>query len=671
MRSAARREHLVVAAICLLALALRVAHVLWMRASPLFDAPTMDALYHVEWARAVARGEPFQPGPFFRAPLYPWFLAGLFRWFGEGLLVPRLVQALLGTATTFLVFSIARRLFDARVAAVAGLLAATNWVLIHFDGELLIETLAVPLYLLGLRLTLELDTRARPATALAAGVAFGLSALVRPNILLLMPCLALWIVWVHRARLRQGLLGGAVLAGGTLLPILPVSAYNTFVAGDPVLISTQGGVNFWIGNNPQSDGSTAIVPGTRPGWWEGYHDAIAQAERSEGRALAPSEVSRHYARRAWNWILTTPSESIPHQLFKLRLFLSHVELGNNADERFFAQEFDPVLRVLPTGFALLAPLGLVGFLLSLRRRAAGRAPLALYLVVYSASVIAFFVCSRFRVPVLPALAIYAGFTLVLAHDWLRARRMRPLLGLATAVGALALLVRSVPPGVDTSDSMGLWQLGIHELERARPAAALPWLERAVEENPRSWFARKDLGLALSLLGRFEPAIAELEVARRLSNSDVGVLAVLADLHLRAQRPDLALAVAREMTRVRPDLAIGPYEEGRAQAALGDPEGARVAWTAAVEVEPDHFLARLFLGLLELEHGAPAEAARHAERALRAPRPPAEWVPATYEVLIRAHLLQGERDAARGAYGEARRRFPHDPRVAGLRRLLDA
>lgn len=669
MRTLLRREPFVIAAICLLALALRVAHVLWMRSSPLFDAPTMDALYHVEWARAAARGEPFQPGPFFRAPLYPWFLAGIFRFFGEGLLVPRLVQALLGSATTYLVYSLGRRLFDARVAAAAALLAATNWVLIYFDGELLIETLAVPLYLLGLRTALELGTRPLPRTALAAGAAFGLSALVRPNILALMPFLALWVLWMHRARPRQAVLAGAALAAGTLLPILPVSAYNTFVAGDAVLISTQGGVNFWIGNNPLSDGSTAIVPGTRPGWWEGYHDAIAQAERSEGRTLAPSEVSRHYARRAWSWILSSPGESLPHQLWKLRLFLSHAELGNNADERFFAHHFDPLLRVLPTGFALLAPLGLVGLLLSFRRRGPERLPLALYLVVYSASVIAFFVCSRFRVPVLPALAVYAGSTLVLAYDLLRARRVPALLGLLAAVGALVLLVRSVPPGVDASDSMGLWQLGIHELERGDPEAALPWLERAVEENPRSWFARKDLGLALSLLGRFEPAAEHLEIARRLSDSDVGVLAALADLHLRAQRPEQALAVAREATRRRPDLSIGPYEEGRAHAALNAPDQARAAWTAALEVDPEHFYSRLFLGLLELEQGAPDAAARHAERALRSPQATDTWLPAAYEVLIRARLARGERDLARRALEEARARLPHDPRVAALARLL--
>lgn len=666
----ARRELLCIAAIVLLALALRVAHVAWMRASPLFDAPTMDALYHVEWARALARGEDFQEGPFFRAPLYPWFLAGVFRLFGEGLLLPRLLQALFGAATCYLVHSIGRRAFDPRVGLVAALFAATNWVLIYFDGELLIETLAVPLYLLGLRLTLELWAEpVRLRTALLAGAAFGLSALVRPNILLLMPFLACWVLGARGPRWRQGLFPAAALAVGTLLPILPVSAYNTFVGKDAVLISTQGGVNFWIGNNPESDGSSAIVPGTRPGWWEGYHDAIAQAEALEGRALRPSEVSRHYTRRAWSWILGSPAESIPHQLWKLRLFLSQAELGNNADERFFAHHFNPLIRFLPTGFALLAPLGLLGLALSLGRAGMARAPLALYFTIYSLSVIGFFVCSRFRVPVLPVLAIYAGHTLVFAFDRFRARRMGVLIGLGAAWVALLLVVRSVPAGVDTSDSMGLWQLGIHELERGRAEQALPLLERAVAENPRSWFARKDLGLALCLLGRFEPAAEQLEVARSLSSSDVAVLAALVEVHLRAGRPAQAVEVAREAARRRPDLSLGLYEEGRAQVALGDLAAARRAWSAALDLDPEHFHAGLFLGLLELESEQPAQAALRLERALRSPQAGPAWLPAAYEGLMRAQLALGQAQLAREVLDEARARLPHDPRVANLQRLL--
>ena len=52
---------------------------------------------------------------------------------------------------------------------------------------------------------------------------------------------------------------------------------------DLVLISSQGGVNFFIGNSAKADGKSAVAPGTRPGLWAGYRDSIAWAKAAEGR----------------------------------------------------------------------------------------------------------------------------------------------------------------------------------------------------------------------------------------------------------------------------------------------------------------------------------------------------------------------------------------------------
>lgn len=669
MTGSRRREGWIVAGVCLLAVALRVVHVLSMRASPYFDEPVMDPLYHVEWARALAAGRDFQPGPFFRAPLYPWFLAGLFKLFGDGLLLPRLVQALFGTLSTALVYSIGRRAFDARVGLVAALLVATNWVLIYYDGELKLETLAVPLYLLGLRLSMELSADPRPRRALATGLVFGVSALVRPNILLLMPVLALWLLWIARPRGRAALWPAAALTLGVLLPILPISAYNTFVGGDRVLISTQGGVNFWIGNNPDSDGSTAIVPGTRGGWWEGYHDAIAQAEALEGRALAPSEVSRHYSRRAWRWILGSPREALAHLAWKARLYGCDAELGNNLDATFFARRFSPLVRFLPPSFALLAPLGLVGMLLALRGGAGPRLPLLAYVLVYSASVVAFFVCARFRMPVLPALAVFAGHALVTALELARRRRLGPLALFVAAVLALAAGVRAVPARIDTSQASGHWLLGAYEMDRGRWAEALPLLERAVQENPRLWHLRRDLGRTLVALGRPAEAVPHLEAALGLWHPDVEVLAALADAYLQAGRTEEALGAARRASSLRPDLAAGPYEEGRVHARRGALAEVRRAWRRAVQAEPEHFFANLGLGLVELEAGEAREAARSLSSAVRSPQAAPPWLLQAYEGLVRARLALGERAAAAEALEEARRRLPHEPGLAALERLL--
>ena len=89
---ATRGERRALVAILALAFLVRLVALLQARAlNPDFFEPQMDALFHLEWARALADGREHLDGPFFRAPLYPLFLAGLLVLSGDGLFLPRLV----------------------------------------------------------------------------------------------------------------------------------------------------------------------------------------------------------------------------------------------------------------------------------------------------------------------------------------------------------------------------------------------------------------------------------------------------------------------------------------------------------------------------------------------------------------------------------------------------
>ncbi|MDF1837311.1 MAG: glycosyltransferase family 39 protein, partial [Planctomycetota bacterium] len=139
------RERWGLVILLLLAFAFRLINVLAMRDNPRFDAPVMDGLYHLDWARALMAGESFQEGAFFRAPLYPWFMAAVLKVTGGSLLALRVVQCLLGVATVALTLLIARQCFGRSAGWLGGVVAATYWVLVYVDGEPLIPTLYVPL----------------------------------------------------------------------------------------------------------------------------------------------------------------------------------------------------------------------------------------------------------------------------------------------------------------------------------------------------------------------------------------------------------------------------------------------------------------------------------------------------------------------------------------------
>jgi tetratricopeptide (TPR) repeat protein len=674
-----------------LSFALRVVYVLQSRSSPVFTQPAMDALYHLDWARAFAAGHDFQPGPFFRAPLYPWFLGLLLRCFGENLLLVRLVQAAIGTASVGLVYLVGARAFDTRTGLLGALFSGIYWVTIYFEGDFLLPVLEIFFDLLAIGLALRVDEKPTPLRAALAGAAFGTAALVRPNVLLFAPLVALWILL--RARSRAGdptrraeasavrpFTAALVFLVALAAPIAPVTAYNGLVGKDWVLVSSQGGVNFWIGNNPTSDGASAVVPGARLDWWGGYHDSIRMAEAEEGRALKPSEVSRHYSAKAWAWIRAEPRAALMHMLWKLRLFWTDWEISNDASERFFAFRYGPILRLLPLGFVALAPLALLGFLLAARDRRR-LFPLWAFLPVYTASVVAFFVCSRFRVPVLPVMAILAAHACWRLFAMVRARAIPGLVGSAVCLVTAVAVVEAVPASIDTSESKGEWELGVYAFQRGEDAAAVEHFRTSIALNGRYSTAHADLAGALRRLGRDSEAEESLRQAIAIDPRNVVAIASLFDLLLAADRREEAGALARRAVAVAPANAPARYDLGRL--AFFDAEAMRRAGAEAglVRGRLEEGLRELGRGLalaaddttifncaygagrIERELGRPADAVRSFERALgarpEAPRSPADapWWWRCQQDLLDTLRASGNAEEADRRRAELSRRFP--------------
>ena len=684
-----KRWRLALLGILLLSLVLRVVYVVQSASSPAFERPTMDALYHLEWARAFAEGRDFQPGPFFRAPLYPWFLGALLKLTGGSLLAVRLVQALLGTVSVLLVALIARRAFDARTALVAALIAGTYWVTIYFEGGLLLPVLEILFDLLAIWLTLRADEVKSPARAALAGLAFGVAAIVRPNVLLFVPVVLVWLALRARRSPRQETAGKPwilvplAFAAAFALPIAPITAYNRIVGKDWVLVSSQGGVNFWIGNHPGADGASAIVPGTRGDWWGGFEDSIRLAELEEGRKLRPSEVSRHYSEKAWRWIASEPFAAARLLLWKLRLFWTDWELGNNTSERFFAMRFGPVLRLLPIGFGDLAPLALLGLVLAARawRRIL---PVWGFVPIYMASVVAFFVCSRFRVPVIPVMAILAAHAVFRIVGMLRERRFGALAASAVFLAASVALVQSVPAAIDRTESQGYWELGVDDLARGDPQSAAANFEESIRRRPRVSVVHQDLGIALRRLGRGAEAEASLREALAIDPGNAVAASNLLDLLIAGGRLAEAEPIARAAVERSPVFAPLRYDLGRILyfGASGSParlEEALRELERGLELSTGPsigFRCGFAAGRVLLDLGRPAEAIQAFERALAAqPDPPkaetnppnddASWWWQCQADLLRTLAATGRASEARARREEVLRRFPGEPRASIL------
>src|SRR5689334_12163734 len=69
--------------ILLVALALRVGHLLALQSTLWFEQLDLDPLYFDEWGQRIAAGDWIGNRMFFVDPLYPYFLGGLYAVFGH------------------------------------------------------------------------------------------------------------------------------------------------------------------------------------------------------------------------------------------------------------------------------------------------------------------------------------------------------------------------------------------------------------------------------------------------------------------------------------------------------------------------------------------------------------------------------------------------------------
>lgn len=469
--------------LCLAVVIRIVFFLLYKHNNPMFYYPIMDAKYHHEWAMDILSGNFWGDDVFFRAPLYPYLLALIYKVSGGSIAFAVAVQHAMGVVTALLVYALARQYFTPSVGLLAGIFAALYWPFIYFEGDLLIVTLILLLDVLALLLLARSMRDGKRSMFLVSGVVLGLSAIARPNILIFFPALALVFYFRGRGqtahRLPTWLSQTLLVYLGAFIIILPVLIRNYVIGRDVVPIASQGGVNFFIGNNAQSDGRTAIVPGTRWDWWGGYEDAIAIAEQERGHRLKPSEVSNYYFEKAFAFIFGSPGRSLPLIVHKFAIFWAGGERSNNKYIYFFWHKSGLGKVPLP-GFWFITPLGLAGAILLWPRR---RDLLLLYLFVvsYMLGVIAFFVNARFRLPVVPVLIILAAYATFVVWHALRERATR-------RIGTLALVaICFVAVDIDfltfrenkvSADSLSHYTLGNAYLNMGLPNKAIDEYEEA-------------------------------------------------------------------------------------------------------------------------------------------------------------------------------------------------
>jgi len=425
------------------ALLMRFAYIKQLHASVLWDDLPVDLGYYRDWAIRISQGEWIGTEPFEQSPLYAYLLGLIFKLFGTGLMVPRLVQAVIGAASCAYIFRITRHAFGRGAALAAGLMASFYGPFLFYDGMIMKESLAVFFFCVFTLHLLESDLR-QGGMLWSAGLMLGLGALVRDNMILVAPVIGMYLLidpWVRPrddgpSAPRDALSRLVAFSFGVALSLAPVAARHYFVAGELIPLTTGGGEVFYIGNNAGADGRYSPPPFVRPQSGVEHEDFRIEAARRLGLpagSITRAASSSYWLQQGLEWIEDNPLSWLALEWRKLLLFLNHYELPDNQNYAHH-RKLLPLLRLPLVTFAWLVPLAAAGFVLTLRRWR-DLIPLYLALDAYSLSVLVFFVFARFRLPAAALLLVFAGAGLVATAQEIAAMRWRRVM-----LAAIAILV---------------------------------------------------------------------------------------------------------------------------------------------------------------------------------------------------------------------------------------
>jgi len=593
------------------ALALRLVYLWQSSANPVFTTPIFDAFNYHRAALYLADRNQVPRLLFWQSPFYPVFLAVVYRVTHDSVLAARLIQACLGALLAALTYRLGTRCFGRTAGTIAGAFVALYGPLIFFETELLgagwtaIWCVALTLALL----RAEISWSVRFGGIL--GVIGALGVLTHATILPFLAggCLWLAVVWRRQDLAWRTIAGRAVVvAAGFLAVALPVAAASRHYTSSFSFLPSGGGINLWLGNNPRSAETDSMRP------WGEYTRLRALAARAEARGQ--TEESRYFTDRTLSYMASQPFDYARGLVRKGLEFACSREISSYEDVYLF-RRWSGLLGVLvwKVGrfgfpFGVLLPLAVAGVALARRRVPT---PLLLLVVVLPLLVISVHVNARYRIPVVPALAVLAGAGCVGFADVLRAKRWRRLAAAAALAGA-TVLAASVPgpfhaEGLNTEAELyvsmamwrldhgeaaeaaelckkaldlrpgwpdGLYQLAVAQRRQGRLEEAIQGYRALLQAQPDYFEAESALGEALLGLGKTAEAEGHYRAALRLNPNFPAPYAGLAATLVKQGKLGPAIQELREAIAIEPadprlhyNLALALAKDGQLPEAVAE------------------------------------------------------------------------------------------------------
>ncbi len=571
-------------------------------------APIMDARYYDQTARDILAGNLARREAFFMGPLYPYVLAVIYSIFGHDFTWTRAIQMVGGATTVVLTYHLGARLLRPAAGLVAAVLLLGYGALTFYEGQLLMAWLGTLLNTLLVLLLIRQRAESGWWSWVVIGLVMGVSALARANILAFAP-IVLWYAW-------RGLPGApnwkrpTIFAAAVFVALLPATIHNYVASRDVVLVTSNAGLNFYIGNSDKATGIFYLPEDT-----DFVSDATSrvQIERKLGRDLKPSELSRYWFERSFSWIKDHPGAAISLMGRKTAMFFNGYELPQI--ENFYrARARYPSLAILFVSFWMILVLAVLGIVSLLRERRNLIVPLG-FVLAYAASIIVFFITARYRVQIVPTLCVFAAAGLfALAGNLQKPRALAGMVLVALFVGAASY------PGLFQVEKRQLaFREAIHDGRRLselnRHREAITAIDSAIAIFPDYYEGYLQRAIVYKASKDNFKAIEDYQ--RALARNDA-VPGVHYDLAQTLKQVKLLKAAAEEYQaaiRLDPNMIEAYNNLGITLQEAGRPAEAVRAFQMALEIDPGYVKLYSNLGAAYAELEQHDEAIATLQRAI--------------------------------------------------------
>ena len=354
------------------------------------------------------------------APFYPYFLS-LFYSFGHTtwiFIAIQLVQAFVSSLTILIMYKISTLLFNRIVGTITALGLAVYPPLIYYSAKLVPTTFFIFFITVALFFVLKMRNR-KLFSAILAGVILGLSLLCDPLAFALIPALIIWYFIHPEIRLKDTLFVIII----SCIVLIPWTVRNRNVHGRIVPVTTQFGVNFWIGNNPHATGTDYYeVNSIEEGSFVLMTETLPEDILKRLATMSEIERSEFFFDRGMRFIGQYPPQFLS-LLFKKASFywwFAPSEINASVDVKQYRTAY--IVFYLP-----MILLGLLGIVMSLVTPLLKNTSLIILTMFFISTtyIVTHVGLMRYRVPLEVYLLMFACFTIVVIAESITKYRQSP------------------------------------------------------------------------------------------------------------------------------------------------------------------------------------------------------------------------------------------------------